>query len=146
MKVVINKCFGGFGLSGVALTWLFEHDCEAVQKQAIAERFDNQPNGFHSSHEDRDERLERWRAYRADPTQQRSIFDEDFSPDEQFVLSWGRDNRTDPLLIQCVEELGDAANGECAELCVVEIPDGTEYEIAEHDGNEHIAERHQTWV
>jgi hypothetical protein len=29
---------------------------------------------------------------------------------------------------------------------VVEIPDGTDYEISEYDGNEHIAEKHRTWA
>jgi hypothetical protein len=44
-----------------------------------------------------------------------------------------------------VEELGDKASGQFAELVVVEIPDGVDYEIDEYDGNEHIAEKHRTW-
>ena len=55
------------------------------------------------------------------------------------------ENRTDPLLIRVIEELGDMANGRCAKLKVVEIPDGTDYIIDEYDGNEHIAEAHRTW-
>lgn len=54
-------------------------------------------------------------------------------------------DRTDKLLIQVIEELGRDANGGCAELKIVEIPDGVEYEICEYDGNEHIAEMHRTW-
>lgn len=53
--------------------------------------------------------------------------------------------RTDPLLIEAVEILGDKANGECASLSVVEIPDDIEYDIEDYDGYEHIAERHRTW-
>ena len=54
-------------------------------------------------------------------------------------------NRADPALVQAVEELGDKAWGRYAELKVVEIPDGTNYEIKEYDGLEHVAEQHRTW-
>lgn len=43
------------------------------------------------------------------------------------------------------EALGEAADGGCASLKVVEIPDGTDYEIGEYDGMEHVAEKHRTW-
>ena len=55
------------------------------------------------------------------------------------------DNRTDPLLVQVVEELGDEADGRCAELRVVEIPDNVEWEIDDYDGNESIEEVHRSW-
>jgi len=55
------------------------------------------------------------------------------------------ENRADPKLIQVVEELGDKANGSCAKLEIVEIPDGVDWQIEEYDGNEHVAEKHRTW-
>lgn len=54
-------------------------------------------------------------------------------------------NRADPALVQAVEELGNKAWGRYAELKVVEIPDGTNYEIEEYDGLEHVVEQHRTW-
>jgi hypothetical protein len=54
-------------------------------------------------------------------------------------------SRDDPVLIEVIEELGDAANGDCAELAIVEIPDDVEWEISEYDGREHVAEKHRTW-
>ena len=54
-------------------------------------------------------------------------------------------DRTNPKLIECVEQLGEAANGPCSELKIVEIPDGAQYIIADYDGKEHIAELHRTW-
>jgi len=44
-----------------------------------------------------------------------------------------------------VEELGEKANGQCADLKIVEIPDDVEYEIEEYDGVEWVAENHRTW-
>ena len=53
--------------------------------------------------------------------------------------------RDDPLLVEAVETLGDAANGSCSRLTVEEIPDGVEWQIEEYDGFEHVAESHRTW-
>ena len=47
-------------------------------------------------------------------------------------------NRTDPILVQVVEELGDRANGMCAELYIDDLPVGTKYRIREYDGLEYI--------
>jgi hypothetical protein len=46
--------------------------------------------------------------------------------------------RTDPILVQVVEELGDKANGMCAELRITEVRAGTRYRIDEYDGNESV--------
>lgn len=47
-------------------------------------------------------------------------------------------DRQDPLLIQVVEELGKKANGDCAQLAIKELPQGTEFRIREYDGGEWI--------
>ena len=53
--------------------------------------------------------------------------------------------RDDPVLIQVVEELGDAASGRYSSLKIVEIPDDIKWQIEEYDGMEHVAEEHRTW-
>jgi hypothetical protein len=53
--------------------------------------------------------------------------------------------RNDPVLVEVVEELGEKSFGSCAELRVVEIPDGVDWQIEEYDGLEHVAEVHRTW-
>jgi len=53
--------------------------------------------------------------------------------------------RDDPYLVKVVEELGPRANGDFAELKIVDIPADVEWQIAEYDGNEWIAEKHRTW-
>lgn len=57
----------------------------------------------------------------------------------------GTEDRDDLDLISLVEELGEKANGDCAELKILEIPDDVEWEIKEYDGNEWVAEIHRTW-
>lgn len=53
--------------------------------------------------------------------------------------------RDDEKLVRVVEELRGEANGHCAELKVVSIPDEVKWEIAKTDGVEHVCEIHRTW-
>jgi hypothetical protein len=90
MKIVINDCYGGFGLS----------------KKALA--LYNERTGT--------------------------------------VLTYEYDiKRNDHILVEIVEQLGEAANGDFAELKVVEIPDDVQWQIEECNGNEWVAEKHRTW-
>jgi len=54
-------------------------------------------------------------------------------------------DRDDPDLIAVVEEMGASANGLCAELVVVEVPDDVSWHIEEYAGMEWVAETHRTW-
>ena len=65
------------------------------------------------------------------------------------VVAWRRSvlnnrdiPRTDPALVQVVEELGEKANGRFAHLVIRELPEGTRYRIDEYDGNESIENEH----
>lgn len=89
MKVVINRCYGGFSLSEKAY-------------QYLGKEWDGYGGAFSNA-------------------------------------------RTDERLIKCVEELGAEANGDCAELKVVEIPDDVNWEIDEYDGMETIEEVPYSW-
>jgi len=53
--------------------------------------------------------------------------------------------RDDEKLVQVVEKLGAEANGHCAELKIVEIPNDVQWEIEKVDGAEHVSEAHRTW-
>lgn len=92
IPVVINACYGGFGLS---------------------------PEG-----------LDLYNSYRQE---------NNLKP-----KSWCRIiERNDPLLVKVVQTLGSAANGSCASLYIVYIPDVYEefYDIDEYDGFESIKYR-----
>lgn len=128
MKVVLNKCYGGFSLSNAAY--------EALIKKGWKVTFYNEQG----NHQDRD----------AD------ICD---GQGGEYPSKWCRDDlryslvcsrrdkeiRAHADLVEVVEQLGDKANGRCAALEVVEIPDGVSWQIEEYDGMEHIAEKHRTW-
>lgn len=81
-KVVYNTCYGGFGLSELALRWLMNH-------------------GFNG---------------------------------DAYLIE-----RHNPLLVQCVEELGDEANAEYSELAIAKIS-GNKYIIENYDGSETVLE------
>ena len=50
------------------------------------------------------------------------------------------DRRTAPELIEVVERLGNRVNGQTADLGIVVVPDGVDWEIEEYDGQETIRE------
>lgn len=111
MKVVINKCFGGFGLSEMAYEKLIEWGVP-VQKyheqefDAKAARYKDQPLNDGEVIFDRELTLE-------GESSLNDIYHK-FKPNSangRYWDSWTRDNRTHPLIIRVVEELGKAANG-----------------------------------
>ena len=66
----------------------------------------------------------------------------------RFMGKYHRDwdeERTNPLLIQVIEELGERANNRFSKLEIVEIPDDVKWQIDEYDGWESIHEVHREW-
>lgn len=53
--------------------------------------------------------------------------------------------RNDPDLVAVVEILGEKANGRCADLKIVEIPDDVIWYVNDYDGLETIDEQHRSW-
>jgi hypothetical protein len=145
MKVVVNRCFGGFGLSPKALLWLWDRGVKEIGTP-VKDYYggDSEYNQIHGGWEVRfHEDLAKWRSYIA--TEKYSVVLTVFSPDLKYALSDMDIERTHPLLIECVETLEVESFGWAADLEVVEIPDGIEWEIEENDGQETIAEKHRTW-
>lgn len=135
MKVVINTCFGGFGLSPEALLELWDAGVTDIGTLAT-EWFKN--GGMKVE-------LNRWRKYKTAKKKPNVWNITVFSPDEKYVLYYGGILRDNEELVRVVEKLGDKANGDAAELSVVDIPDDVKWEISNYDGKEHIAERHRAW-
>lgn len=139
-RVVINKCHGGFGLSNDAVLRYLELSSVPVwceeQNSLIPFKYWLVPPG-----PDRlsDPSSDEW----ADMTiQERQAHNQAYSKQVFYDREVPRD---DPFLVRTVLELGEKANGRCAELKVVEIPEDVDWTIEEYDGLEWIAERHRTW-
>lgn len=83
--------------------------------------------------------------FRKEKSEHFSLIGYDYYSENGFYLGDRDIERNDPVLVGVVEELGEKANGRCASLKVVEIPDEVEWTICEYDGNEWVAEAHRTW-
>lgn len=47
-------------------------------------------------------------------------------------------DRTDPILVQVVEELGEEVNTAFSKICMIALPAGSMYHIHEYDGFETV--------
>lgn len=171
MKVVINKCFGGFSLSPKAVKryadlknipcFLFSYNYgekkhilidEAEANQIgfwVAYQIENPDEliNFNYQKEEAPEGLnpddlELWNAQ-----QLNKAFEASLQNDENLkaaVINPGLD-RSELALVQTVEELGLEASGNFSSLAIVEIPDEVEWMVVNNSGIEHIAEKHRTW-
>ena len=53
--------------------------------------------------------------------------------------------RDDPHLIEAIELFGNVEKTEFCDLHIVEIPDGVQWQLEDHDCQEWISEKHRTW-
>ena len=131
MKLVVNRCFGGFGLSPEAIKQLAEmkgRECHLFHKRGGAYVPWTPEDGEG--------------AYAFDVPNPND-FDKDVLWDNHYISP--DPERDDPHLVQVVELMGDKASGCSAKLEVVEIPDDVEWEIMEYDGQETIYDVHRVW-
>ena len=142
MKVVINKCYGGFGLSDEAEDALIGK-CSHIELIEPIEYYGGPGSGYYEANKE-------WLT----PDSWREDYERDLSGawftrfhDGKVIVDHHRDDkaRTCPALVKVVADMGDAADGPRAKLRVVDIPEGIEYDISEYEGMEHIAEAHRTW-
>lgn len=142
MKILINDCYGGFGLSEDVVLDLFElgicrskpTDSNVIIDIENSQIYYNKKpknlkevrNGFYTE-----------AIYGGD------VFYKDGMTHQ---LPYGFDGRTNEALIKLVEEKGSHyCSGHCSSLKVIEIPDDVKYTVEEYDGIEWIAEVHRTW-
>lgn len=139
-KIVINKCYGGFNVSHEAILRYAEIKGITLYPESIDSAF----GGYVYYTVPKDQRItevstQDW--YNM-PQDDRIAYNEAY---RQQTLSDHEFARDDPALVQAVEELGAKANGPCANLAIIETPDGVSWQVEEYDGKEWVAEVHRTW-
>lgn len=154
MKVVINKCFGGFGLSPLGLkryTELKGIKCFFFRAKMYDDR------GYEPLTIEEASKISFWTAFNVPnpdevlPDQTRWSYmtlDERKASNEEwekYSIDYRSIERNDPFLIKVIEELGESASGKHSELKIVEIPDDVKWEIEEYDGLEKIRECSRVW-
>jgi len=156
MKIVINKCFGGYSLSRKAIArmaelngkkaYFFTHSySDSKVMYTPSPKSDSSPDLFFTAFDVPNPN----EVFTSNKTENEMTAKERDAADAlytQHYLDSRPENRSDPVMIQVIEELGEEeASGGCAKLRIVNVPDGVEFEISEYDGLEHITETHRTW-
>ena len=150
MKIVINKCFGGFGLSPKAIKRI----AELEGKECYFFKCDIKSNKYPPLSLEEAKKSFMFLAFSVQnpeevlPEERKGkdgTYKEFNKTYNKISLDSREHERNNPFLIQVVEELGVEANGQCAELEIVEIPDDVEWDIDDYDGVETIHEKHRSW-
>lgn len=142
MKVILNKCYGGFGCSDACYRLYAQKKGIEVYPYRL-DTVREKGKGCIYRKVDAKDCDGAWESY----------FKKDFGDSfvDKEVDAWSEhlwldtSHREDPVLIECVEELGKKANGKYARLEVVEIPDGLDYVIDDYDGVETLHENVRCW-
>ena len=147
MKIILNKCYGGFEVSPAGYRlyakkrgfelypYILTSDPEFIYdiNNYYYKRVNWEEIGHMSVH---------YLKKDLGDTISREFFKE-VTDGDYFLINSAY--RTDSTLIEVVEELGNKASGPYGELRVVEIPDDLDYVIDEYDGIETLHQRVKEW-
>jgi hypothetical protein len=137
MKIVINTCYGGYNLSHEAMLQYCKLKNIKVWPELdsgfwvywIVSPETRMPVGTHEE-------------FYALPLAERVAYNNLYCAQS---ICRSDIARNDPILVQVVELLGEAAWGDFSSLKVVEVPDTITWYISEYDGKERVDERHRVW-
>ncbi len=135
-EVVINRCYGGFGLSDEA----FE-----LYLKKKGQKFYRYPTEYSSFTGDDFYAVpkEKYEALKEEV----ELLDKNYKRlnEKNWFLTCYDIKRDDPILIEVVKTLKKKANTRTSNLKVVKIPADVQFEIDEYDGLESIHEVHRSW-
>lgn len=131
MKIILNKCYGGFDVSDEA------YELYAEKKGLTLYRYID---------DYRNKKMHKGSGFIT------YYFTKDFGNSvDKDKIDWSTylyldsGHRDDPTLIEVVEELGKKASGAYGDLVVVEIPNDMDYVIDDYDGIETLHEKVRVW-
>ena len=135
MKVVVNRCFGGFGISNKALLELIKRNFKYVEKINV-----------YSYCKNKDEISRDFMEFDSEYKQHRYM-NMLLKNDDLYMLKdrYLENFRSDPDLIDIIEKLGEESFGKHADLEIVNVPDDIKWYIDDYDGRETIREEHRCW-
>lgn len=131
-KVAYNNCYGGFCLSHAGIMRFAELKGMKIYAFVDARYIEGQ------------KRSEKEKYIRVSDDEADKAFCVHYftTPEFSNETYWSPydvyEDRSDPTLIQVIEELGEKANGRYASLRIKMLPKGTLYRIDEYDGNESV--------
>ena len=140
MKVVVNKCFGGFGLSDKAI--------ELIMKRKGLNCFRYKQTKY--TLQDKTDEYMKYEQFNNDDlfTYYQTVDLGEVVDKLPRETEWNyrKLSRGDIDLVAVVEEIGEKeASGRHSNLKIVEIPDDIEWEIDSYDGYEKVHELHRSW-
>lgn len=131
-KIVYNACYGGFSISEAAIR-------RYAKIKGITLYPEEAEYGFTTfwtiPPEEREGKYLKGEEFYSASFDDRAASNKFWSEN---TISERDIDRDDPVLVQVVEELGEDANGRCAQLRIAELPNGTLYRIDEYDGFESV--------
>lgn len=139
MKIVLNGCYGGFGLSYEAMVLYWHARCRDLYFYRDISVYDD----YSKVHKyerisllDIQQSRNTWTGFIYCTTKDQGEYLDHFP---ECVVSDKDIDRTDPILVSVVEIMGsEAASGRFAKLYIEEIPKGTQYKIDNYDGIESL--------
>lgn len=151
-KVIINKCFGGYGFDPFTVQKYAEE--KGIQLYWYKRNFDFKIGNmeesmvkipFYMIMRDDGMRME-YIAYTKDMGNEFVRDWDDKSVEAcEFGIGNDDDSRTDPVLIGVIEKYGKQNTHCCHAPTVVKVPDGVEWMIEEYDGFETLHEKHRVF-
>ena len=135
MKIILNKRYGGFDVSDSAYKlyakkqgmnlYVYNNDGEFDTYAKGESRFGDSNYYFTKDYGPK-------------------VNDKDIDWKHDFFRLYA-DKRTDPVLVEVVEELGENASGPYGRLVVVDIPDDMDWVIDDYDGFETLHAKVPVW-
>ena len=138
MKIAVNKCFGGFGLSPKAIKMIMKRkgmNCYPYiqTKYIFRDGYQEYTRVGIEALDDLFVSFSKTDLGKTTP----SIPNEDY-------WSFYKLERNDKDLVEVIEELGDEASGRLSKVVLVEVPDDVNWEIDDYDGIETVHEVHRS--